>query len=745
MSQPPRPGAKRRALAAEQQTVERIHARVEELRVAADRLRREAEAGRTGSTFQAVYERDVTAFHHAVRASRYTFGDDEPLVFGRLDHATGEVFHIGRVAVLDAERNALLVDWRAPVAADFYRATPADPRSLARRRTLTCRGPEVIDLDDELLDLDAAERLGLQAVTGQGALLAALNRSRTGRMHDIVATIQADQDRIIRLPASGTVIVTGGPGTGKTVVALHRVAYLLYTHRDRFDRRGVLFVGPSNTFTRYIGNVLPSLGEDRAVLRSVAELAGQRLTVTGWDPPEVAEVKGRLAMAELCRRALQAAQPPLPATREFVFDGTAATVRRRDLRSARQRVWKRVRPVDIDGRGGYHGRRGDAEEALLATMWRRWRLARKRAGGEVPQARLGSGFDADLREDDLTVQLADELWPQLDAADVLARLADGRLDLAHLAEGLLSRADLATLQSVWGGSEHSGTFTVEDVALLDELDALLGPPPEPARPPEDSGIRLSVEQVEGVVTTPDVDDPGYRDFAHVVVDEAQDLSPMQWRMVARRGTHASWTIVGDLAQRSRVAEPATWDEIAALVGRRQVVREHLTINYRTPTEVMDLARAVLEEAGLDPEIAPRSVRATGEPPELLRADDAIAAAVHRALADAAERDGTVALVVPAEDVVAATARLEDALQRHGDPRRSDLADRVTVFDPRSVKGLEFDMVVIAHPDRIAAAALVGLHHLYIAVTRTTTQLTIVATADARVPGGALTDETIVAA
>lgn len=724
--------------------MDRVHARVEAVRRNAERQRRNAEAGRQGSTFQAVYERDVTAFHHAARAARYTFGDDEALVFGRLDRHTGEVFRIGRVAVTDAERNPLLVDWRAPVAADFYRATPADPRGLARRRTLTTRGAEVVDLDDELLDLEAADRLGLEAVTGQGALLAALNRTRSGRMHDIVATIQADQDRIIRLPASGTVIVTGGPGTGKTVVALHRVAYLLYTHRDRFDRRGVLFVGPTDVFTRYIGNVLPSLGEDRAVLRSVADLAGSAPPADGWDEPAVADVKGSLAMVDVCRRALRAAQPPLPDEVSFVFEQTAATVRRQDLQRARERVWKRVRPVDVEGRGGYHGRTGDAEEAVLATMWRRWRSARKRSGAPLPDARIGSGFDAELREDEITTDLVAAVWPPLDPADVLARLADGRLDLPALAGDVLTPAAVATLAAVWGPG-RTPRFTVEDAALLDELEAWTGPqqPREVRR--DDGGIRLSVEQLEETPTALDVDDPSYRDFAHVVVDEAQDLSPLQWRMVARRGTHASWTIVGDLAQRSRVSEPSTWADIAALVGRRQVVQEQLTVNYRTPTEVMDLARAVLEEAGLDPAIAPRSVRATDEPPSLIRADDPVTAAANRAVAVASERDGTVGIVVLPDEVAVATARLEDALHQVPDPRRSDLAERVRVFDPRSVKGLEFDVVVIAHPDRIAASSPVGLHHLYVAVTRATTRLLLVATGDAHVPGAALTDEACAAA
>lgn len=732
----PAPGAKRAALAAEQERVDRIHERVDTLRRRASDRSASAAASPRGGTFQSVFERDVTAHHHAARAARLTFGDVEGLAFGRLDLADGDHLHIGRVSVIDDAGDVLLVDWRAPAAGAFYRATAATPEGVARRRTLTTRGPRVVDLDDELLDVDAADALGLDAVTGQGALLAALSRARTGHLRDVVATIQADQDAIIRAPATGTLVVAGGPGTGKTVVALHRAASLLYRDRDRFEGRGVLVIGPSDAFTEHTSRVLPSLGEGQAVQRSLGQLAPPGATVSGWDPPEVAAVKGDPAMAEVCRRVVHRAPPALPPETRVSFDGTTVRVRDVDLEPVRRRLLGRVHADREDA--SYHGRAAGAEESLRATLWRAWRGAHRDAGHRPPAERAGSGFDAALDEQAQVTMLRRCWWPALEPAAVLRRLVTGEIALDDVA-GDLDPTDRATLAGAFAAADG---WTVDDVGLLDEVDALLGPPPGTATDGEDrgepaaEGIRLTSDQFRVARPRLDVAAPRYRDFAHVVVDEAQDLSPMLWRAVARRGPYASWTVVGDLAQRSRTAEPSTWEAIAAMLGRRQVEVRWLTVNYRTPSEIVDVARAVLAEAGRDPQAVPRSVRDAGERPVLHRTADLVATARDLVATRLGVHDGTVAVLADTPRIAALRAALA------GLDAEGDAPSRVRVLDPRTAKGLEFDDVVVVAPDEIAATPGIGPHQLYVAVTRATRYLAVVASPDATVPAAATLDQPV---
>ncbi len=725
----PRPGDKRAAIDAEQAHLDRVHDRVEHLRRRAEERAAEAAADRSGATFQARYERDVTAHHHASRQQRYTFGDVESLAFGRLDLSDGDEMHVGRVSVIDDDGDVLLVDWRAPAAAAFYQATAARPIGVARRRTLVTRGRRLVDLDDEVLDGTAAERLGLRAVTGQGALLAALSRDRSGRMRDIVATIQGEQDRIIRAPASGTLVVSGGPGTGKTVVALHRVAYLLYRDRERFEGRGVLVIGPSAAFTEYTARVLPALGEDRAVQRPLAGLAPRGATIHGWDEPDVARTKGDLAMAEVLRRTLHAVLPPIPPTTRLSFEGTAVTVRRDHLEALRERHLDRIR-ADVPG-GAYHDRSEVAAQALDDTLWSAWTRAHRAAGGRVPEDREGSGFAAALDNAPEVVLLRRCFWPERDPQEVLGTLARGEVALAEMGRGLLPAEELAAVADAW---ERAEGWTTDDVALLDELTALLGEAPSrrprPNRPrdqDDDGGLRLATEALHVEVPAVDVESDGYRDFAHVVVDEAQDLSPLQWRAVSRRGPYASWTVVGDLAQRSRVAEPATWEEVAALIGRRSVEITTLEVNYRTPEEIAELAADVLAAAGHDPALAPRAVRASGQPPRQVLAADPVAASVEVVADLLASRGGTLGVLADSQDVDALTRALEDHLDEDG-------RDRTRVLEVRASKGLEFDDVVVVAPERIMQRSVVGTHQLYVAVTRATRTLTLVTTGEVELPG-----------
>ena len=691
------------AVAAEQAHLDRVHRRVALLRRQAEVRLAESSGSRLGSTFSAQFERDVVSHHQAARVTRFTIGDREALLFGRLDLGDGDSLPIGRVSVMDAD-DVLLVDWRAPAAAPFYRATAAQPEGVARRRTILVDGPTVVDVMDELVDTAAADRLGLEATTGQGALLSALERTHGEGMRDIVATIQRDQDRIIRAPATGTLIVTGGPGTGKTVVALHRVAYLLYNDRERYENRGVLVVGPSRTFTDYTRRVLPSLGEDRVVQRPLEALAPPGVDVHGWDAPEVADVKGHPRMVEVCRRLLAAALPPMPDNVRFTVSGTAAEIDRASLDAIRRRLLARVDPARPVTR--YHARSAVAVEQLLTALRVSWE--RRRASQPVASAEPTNEQFRDIALEASEVRmLLHAFWPQLDAVTVLGAYARGERRLEDAVADLLSPQDAVLVHQAW---DAANGWTVEDVALLDELDALLGDvEPAPQRG-EDDGPSL-----------PDVEGRWYADFAHVVVDEAQDLSPMQWRAVVRRGPYASWTVVGDLAQRARNTPPRSWQEVAEIIGRRQVVIEELATNYRTPTELAPLARRALELAGHDPDAFPETVRSNGRAPVLLIDDDPLGAGIRDALERiaAAVQAGTVGIVVPADCIDEVRGAIEVWVDESG------AAADVRVLDARRVKGLEFDDLIVAAPEQILGASALGAHDLYVALTRATRSLHVV--------------------
>ncbi|MEX0836326.1 MAG: ATP-binding domain-containing protein, partial [Nitriliruptor sp.] len=365
-------------------------------------------------------------------------------------------------------------------------------------------------------------------------------------------------------------------------------------------------------------------------------------------------------------------------------------------------------------------------------LWKAWRSAHRAAGGRPPEERRGSGFDAAIEDAAGVTMLRRCWWPVLDPVEVLGRLAGGEVDVRSVAGDLVGADQRALLVEAWAGA---AAWTTDDVALLDEVAALLGPPPARRERPaerDDGGIRLTSDRLRVEVEIADVAAPGYRDFAHVVVDEAQDLSPMQWRTVARRGPYASWTVVGDLAQRSRVAEPATWAAIAELIGRRDVQVTRLSVNYRTPSEIVDVAREVLAAAGHDPAAVPTAVRSAGRRPRLQRGEDLPALAAAAVVDLLARHEGMVAVIGPDEDLAALQAAVEGAV-----PDVAERTERVRVHDPRTVKGLEFDDVIVVAPDAIASSSSVGLHQLYVAVTRATRSLTVIASPDAAVPGADL--------
>ena len=645
-------------------------------------------------------------FRSALRLSQLELGD-EPLVFGRLDLTDGDTLHIGRIGVPGEDLERLVVDWRAPAAAAFYQATPGEPMGVARRRSLLCQADRVVDLEDDLLDEDAATSGGLELV-GEGALLAAVTRARSDRMRDIVATIQAEQDRIIRAPVKGILVVQGGPGTGKTAVALHRVAYLLYTHRERLERRGVLLVGPTRDLLRYIERVLPSLGEQTVKLRTLGSLL-EGVDAARREPPARARVLGDARMAEVLQRAVEGLVPAERVEERFVFDGQPFAFVNDQVGAVRRATAGRSLP--------YNQRRDHARTALLRTLWRTWRKrhqrsvdvgARRRHDGDELQ-RLHDVFIRDLGSSAEALDLLDVVWPVLTPAEVLQRLWRDPQLARRAAEGVLDADEVSLLTE----RDPDLPWSVEDVALLDELDALLG---RPGRPDDEDDEPLPVDSYAEVTTFADRDavrlDPDEPDlYGHVVVDEAQDLSPMQWRAIARRGAGASYTIVGDLAQASGAWTPGTWAEAVAPLGPRPRAEFELSVNYRTPREVMALAGRVLAAAAPDMRI-PRSVRDAGEQPRIREVDgDLVTAAAAEARRHREELDdGTVAVLAPST----LTDRLADELR----------GDDVQVLDGARAKGLEFDAVLLVDPAGLAAEAAEGLRALYVALTRATQRLTI---------------------
>ena len=623
----------------EQEHVDRAYARLDVLKERARRRHADASViGSLGSTPQARLARDIFADVSARRMADLEFGE-LPLVFGRTDHTDGETFHIGRVSILDEASEPIVVDWRAPVAEPFYRATPTEPHGLVRRRHLRASGQRVLGLEDELLDADSVDDRDLVLV-GEGALLAALGDPRTGRMRDIVATIQAEQDRIIRAPLPGTLVVQGGPGTGKTAVALHRAAFLLFSRRRTLEAGGVLLVGPSPLFLRYIERVLPSLGERAVRLRSLDTLV-PGYTVTATDSDDAARVKGDPRMVAVLRRTIQL-------TGRDRSTLTAGAVLRWLLQSN-----QRLAEIGI---------LNSREQALLRR----------------PTTAGWTAADLPLL-DELTRQLGFHRAPR-------RRPVQTDANIESFVDQVVSAADPELRQEV-------------RQRLQRERDRALGPD-----------------------TETDSDE-----FAHVLVDEAQELSPMQWRAIARRCPASSFTIVGDLAQGSGPWSPRSWEEVVGrMPGRRTFTTAELTVNYRTPARPAALAARVLRETGVDVD-PPRAVRDTGEDPVILHVErDHLVSEVARVVA--AERAvigaGRLLVVCPPEIVADVQELFAD--DQTTATRAYDALDRpVAVLTQGEIHGLEFDAVVVVEPALIAGETSRGLRALYVALTRTTRRLAIV--------------------
>lgn len=694
----PSASAEQREIAGEQAYVDVVYARLEESAKVAQALVKEGFArGHVGNEGGLV-ERDAMVYQASRRLSALNAAHDG-LVFGRLNLIDGESRYIGRIGVRDAEREILLVDWRAPAASVFYQATAQDPSGVVRRRVLRCAGDKVVGVEDDLLDADhAPDDL---VVVGEGALLASISRSRDSTMHSVVATIQKEQDEAIRAPSRGATIIGGGPGTGKTVVALHRAAYLLYTDRRRFESGGVLVVGPSTVFMNYIERVLPSLGETSVTLRSLGEVV-DGVRAFAHDEPVAAAAKGSARMLPVLRRMASSPQPGEPSEFRYFYKDDVLTLDARQLAGIRRGLLSNLK------RNRAYSR---VPAALASALWNQVRGDRALEKGE-------NEFLDIVSSDDRFIDFVEAWWPQVEAVDLWRTLS---ARLANLAHGVFTPAEVDALQTSWA----SGNPSIEDVPLIDELRYLLGEIRRDEEQDDDlprqmmSFERREREEADDRVrSTSSIDDDGY---AHVLVDEAQDLSPMQWRMLARRGRYASWTIVGDAAQSSWPNPQESVQARAAALEGLPLHEFRLSTNYRNSAEIYDLAATIAHRAIRNPDLA-EAVRRTGEQPRhVVVTPDAL---LDRVSAEAAELldelEGTIAVVTGRADVERVASALADLTAEHG---------RLRVLDGIDTKGLEFDGVVVVEPDAITAEAESGWRTLYVVLTRATQRLTTVGTSD----------------
>ncbi|MCU1686436.1 MAG: hypothetical protein JWQ81_7175 [Amycolatopsis sp.] len=693
------PRVRRAEIAIEQTHVDRVYARLAELRTQAEAMRSKGYeigmgAGREAIFEQAsmLFERDMMVFH-ANQTLQTLDAEYEGLVFGRLDHLATETIYVGRLGIRDSEFDNLVTDWRAPAAAAFYQATAEEPMEVVRRRVIRCSGQNVLDVDDDVLIADAVP--ADMQIIGEGALMAALGRSRGEKMRDIVATIQKEQDEVIRAPWRGVTEITGGPGTGKTAVALHRAAYLLYRYRRQLGGAGVLVVGPSGVFTSYIERVLPSMGETNVELRALGEVL-DGLEATRQDPAPLAAVKGSLRMRKVLLRALRETPPDAPKDMRIVYRGEVLKLDARELEKVRRKV---------HGHGGPPNRsRIRAAEALLDTLAAKAEQHAKEDGKSFEKADLVYELGERIEFHRFLV----EWWPVLYPAQILRWMGD-EPRLAAAAKGLLNRHEISMLAASM--ADRSRGWSVADIALLDELRVLIGPEPKRRRSQE------PVEEHPSRSGSGTHRPSHYDEYSHVVVDESQDLSPMQWRMVGRRGKYASWTVVGDPVQSSwpdpEEAAQARDHAFGTSAARRRFT---LRTNYRNSAEIFDLAAKVV--AGhAEADDLPHAVRNTGIGPDVRMVDalglEGAVQAATKELIDSVE--GTVGVITAMERVT----EVEGWLAGQAD-------ERLKVVGSLDSKGLEYDAVVLVEPMDLVTESTTGRRVLYVALTRATQQLTVLA-------------------
>jgi DNA helicase IV len=727
-------------LAHEREYVAGLYARLEELRE--EKRRQLAQVRRAGAvgTMQNVSERDAFAALYEDRLAQLDAVDDR-LVFGRLDLDSGEAQYIGRIGLTTEDLQRLMVDWRAPEAGHFYQATAFDRQGVRRRRHLILQGREVKAIEDDVLD--ASMLTDADTLQGEGALLAALNSKRTGRMSDIVSTIQSEQDRIIRSSISGAVVVQGGPGTGKTAVALHRAAYLLYTHRDRLKSAGVLLVGPSSSFMKYIERVLPSLGETGVVMASLGRLM-PGINAVPETNSDVAAIKGRLDMAAIVANAVSNRMRVPPQNRILEVDGRKLTLTPRQVRRARERARATGKP--------YNEARVTFVKILLRELTEQMTEL-------VEAANIGNNADRSYLAEDVRtardVRIALNLcWMPMTPEKLISDLFS-KPEILEFCTPNLSPAERALLQR-----PADAPWTESDVPLLDEAAELLGElDPAAGRGlaqqehdrardlanAKQTLVNMEAAGVDPLMSAEELAEQNREQearqtaaeratsdrtwaFGHIVVDEAQELSPMQWRLLVRRCPLKSFTIVGDIAQTSSVAGANSWQgALAPMFGDRWQLEE-LTVNYRTPSQIAEAAVRMANAAGLVVS-APKAVREGRWEPII---DEVSAGGIVDRLVEVLPQElealdgGLLAVIADGDLLPEATAALRTVYGRRIGSGAGSYEQDIVVISPREAKGLEFDGVVVLEPSAMLNHEHGKVGDLYVAMTRATQRLRLIA-------------------
>jgi DNA helicase IV len=726
-------------LAREREYVSTLYARLDALRIETQQQLDAVRRSNVGGTHQNRSERDSFARIYTDRIAQLN-EVDERLAFGRLELEDGVNRYIGRIGLRDLDQQPILLDWRVPQASAFYQATAATPLGARARRHLTSKGRVITRIEDEIFDPELldGETSDLQ---GEGALLAALKATRTGRMNDIVATIQAEQDRIIRSDLAGVLVVQGGPGTGKTAVALHRAAYLLYSHRERLRSTGVLIVGPSPSFLQYIEAVLPSLGETGVVLSSVGQLY-PGLDVTVEDAPDVAALKGSEEMASLIARGVKSRQR-IPAEPQVLeINGENLTLQPSVIASAMASAQQSRKPHNVA--------RQQFQKTVLNTLTKLLAQQLRSRGSTIDDSDFG-WLREDLRASyDVRVALNTAWMP---------------LTPEKFVQDLFARPQwLASLTPRWTDEKRAllrrdreAAFTVSDVPLLDEAAELLGEfdaksdadkrerKQQRKRDIENAEAAITNMGVEGLVHAEDLAagfgetavrgstaDRAAADrswtYGHIVVDEAQELSPMQWRVLRRRNPLRSFTIVGDVAQASSSSASPSWAQALRALGT-EFRLEELTVNYRTPSQITEAAEAMAIARHL-PITPSTAVRDSEWPVDWLTVErDELVPAVVDVVDEDREIDarGTLAVVVPPSFRHEIYTALEKQHHETVGEGAAGLTRAIAVLTPQETKGLEFDSVVIVEPDDIITGSARGVGALYVAMTRPTQRLHLVGT------------------
>lgn len=739
-------------LAAEAAYVQQLYARLDQLIETNEHKLKDTRKNQSVGSHQNRSERDAYAQHYEDRLAQYR-AVNHRLAFGRLDLDSGDTRYIGRIGLSTEDHQRLLLDWRAPEAGTFYQATAFNCQGVGRRRHLMLEGRTVTSFEDDVLDPAYLEEG--QPVHGEGALLAALNRKRTGRMNDIVATIQAEQDSMIRADLAGVRVVQGGPGTGKTAVALHRAAYLLYTYRERLKKSGVLIVGPSSSFMWYIERVLPSLGETGVVMSSLATLyPGIRAVPEG--NYQAAKVKGDLRMVQVIKRAVADRQKVPTKTQVLYVDSTAIELTPAMVKQARGAARSSGKP--------HNQARETFVKILLKELTQQL--------NQKLDASAGHAVDRPYLQEDvrssLDVRRALNLaWMPLSAETLLRSLYSKPHYLASATKGILSEQEAAAL-----ARSAEQPFTEADLPLLDEAAELLGDfsqvvgaaaaaRAEAAHQANLENARKALENVDsqladmgvdGVVTAEQIaqlnEETSERmtaakaalqdrtwAYGHVVVDEAQELSPMQWRLLMRRCPMKSFTVVGDIAQASSPAASSSWAQaLEPFVGDRFSLEE-LTVNYRTPAQISDAAVAVARAAGVEVS-APRAARQGQWAPEAYRVGEGnLLARLQELLGrELAQQDGgLVGVIAPGPVYRQTISALRASFADQLGSAASALEKRLLVLTPWEAKGLEFDVVFILEPQLLIEEARGSVGDLYVAMTRPTQRLYLLA--EEKLPAG----------